>query len=122
MTDEYRQREALYAAFDKLTIKIKEKLLNSNNKSFVRIRQNGDIVLMGYGIEDEVIFTHNTDDFMDTELSFFHVYTLQVKSVKSSNPTYDRNISQNWSLSVEKTLLKFQSNANTGDVDVVIII
>lgn len=77
---------------------------------------------MGYGIEDEVIFTHTNEDFLGTELIFFHAYTLHIKSLKSSKPIYDRNINQNWILSVEKTLLKFQSNANTGNVDVVIII
>lgn len=118
---ERNQRTALFTAFDKIAELIKNELVAAEKNQFTRLKKDGSIVLMGVGKADKVIFTYDQKEFFDTPFEHFKAYSLQVISV-ASDVTYNPNGNQVWNVMIDDVLLKFQNNAESKEVDVVIII
>lgn len=118
---ERNQRTALFTAYDKILEIIKNELVLAEKNRYIRLKNEGTIVVMGFGKEDKVIFNYKPQDFFNTPFENFKVYAMQVVSVES-DVMYDPKKSQNWKIMIDDVLMKFQSNEVSKDVDVVLIV
>ena len=118
---ERNQRTALFTAYDKILEIIKNELVLAEKNRYIRLKNEGTIVVMGFGKEDKVIFNYKPQDFFNTPFENFKVYAMQVVSVES-DLMYDPKKSQNWKIMIDDVLMKFQSNEVSKDVDVVLIV
>lgn len=118
---ERNQRNALFTAYDKILEVIKNELVLAGKNRYIRLKNDGTIVVMGFGKEDKVIFNYDPQDFFNTPFENFKVYAMQAVSVES-DVMYDPKKSQNWKIMLDDVLMKFQSNEVSKDVDVVLIV
>lgn len=118
---ERNQRNALFTAYDKILEVIKNELVLAGKNRYIRLKNDGTIVVMGFGKEDKVIFNYDPQDFFNTPFENFKVYSMQAVSVES-DVMYDPKKSQNWKIMLDDVLMKFQSNEVSKDVDVVLIV
>lgn len=118
---ERNKRTALFTAYDKILEIIKNELVLAEKNRYIRLKNEGTIVVMGFGKEDKVIFNYKPQDFFNTPFENFKVYAMQVVSVES-DVMYDPKKSQNWKIMIDDVLMKFQSNEVSKDVDVVLIV
>jgi hypothetical protein len=118
---ERNQRTALFTAYDKILEVIKNELVLAGKNRYIRLKNDGTIVVMGFGKEDKVIFNYDPQDFFNIPFENFKVYSMQVISVESE-VLYDAKKSQNWKIMLDDVLMKFQSNEVSKDVDVVLIV
>lgn len=118
---ERNQRTALFTAYDKILEVIKNELVLAGKNRYIRLKNDGTIVVMGFGKEDKVIFNYDPQDFFNKPFENFKVYSMQVLSVESE-VLYDSKKSQNWKIMLDDVLMKFQSNEVSKDVDVVLIV
>jgi hypothetical protein len=118
---ERNQRTALFTAYDKILEVIKNELVLAGKNRYIRLKNDGTIVVMGFGKEDKVIFNYDPQDFFNIPFENFKVYSMQVLSVESE-VLYDSKKSQNWKIMLDDVLMKFQSNEVSKDVDVVLIV
>lgn len=80
---ERNQRTALFTAYDKILEIIKNELVLAEKNRYIRLKNEGTIVVMGFGKEDKVIFNYKPQDFFNTPFENFKVYAMQVVSVES---------------------------------------
>lgn len=118
---ERNQRTALFTAYDKILEVVKNELVLAGKNRYIRLKNDGTIVVMGFGKEDKVIFNYDPQDFFNTPFENFKVYSMQVVAVESE-VLYDPKKSQNWKIMLDDVLMKFQSNEVSKDVDVVLIV
>lgn len=118
---ERNQRTALFTAYDKILEVIKNELVLAGKNRYIRLKNDGTIVVMGFGKEDKVIFNYDLQDFFNTPFENFKVYSMQVVAVESE-VLYDPKKSQNWKIMLDDVLMKFQSNEVSKDIDVVLIV
>jgi hypothetical protein len=118
---ERNQRTALFTAYDKILEVIKNELVLAGKNRYIRLKNDGTIVVMGFGKEDKVIFNYEPQDFFNTPFENFKVYAMQVVAIESE-VLYDPKKSQNWKIMLDDVLMKFQSNEVSKDVDVVLIV
>jgi len=118
---ERNQRTALFTAYDKILEIVKNELVLAGKNRYIRLKNDGTIVVMGFGKEDKVIFNYDPQDFFNTPFENFKVYSMQVVAVESE-VLYDPKKSQNWKIMLDDVLMKFQSNEVSKDVDVVLIV
>jgi hypothetical protein len=118
---ERNQRTALFTAYDKILEVIKNELVLAGKNRYIRLKNDGKIVVMGFGKEDKVIFNYDLQDFFNTPFENFKVYSMQVVAIESE-VLYDPKKSQNWKIMLDDVLMKFQSNEVSKDIDVVLIV
>lgn len=118
---ERNQRTALFTAYDKILEVIKTELVLAGKNRYIRLKNDGTIVVMGFGKEDKVIFNYDPQDFFNTPFENFKVYSMQAIAIESE-VLYDPKKSQNWKIMIDDVLMKFQSNEVSKDVDVVLIV
>lgn len=118
---ERNQRTALFTAYDKILEVVKNELVLAGKNRYIRLKNDGTIVVMGFGKEDKVIFNYDPQDFFNTPFENFKVYSMQVVAVESE-VLYDPKKSQNWKIMLDDVLMKFQSNEVSKDVDIVLIV
>lgn len=118
---ERNQRTALFTAYDKILEVVKNELVLAGKNRYIRLKNDGTIVVMGFGKEDKVIFNYDPQDFFNTPFDNFKVYSMQVVAIESE-VLYDPKKSQNWKIMLDDVLMKFQSNEVSKDIDVVLIV
>lgn len=123
MSDRFQrnQRNALFTAYDKILDIIKNELIIEGKHRYIRLKTDGTIVVMGFGKEDKVVFKYDEADFFNTPFENFKAYSMQAVSIES-DVMYDPKRSQNWKVMLDDTLMKFQSNEVSKDVDVILIV
>lgn len=118
---ERNQRTVLFTAYDKILEIIKNELVLAGKNRYIRIKTDGQIIVMGFGQADKIVFNYDQKEFFNTPFENFKAYALQAVSIES-DVTYDPRKSQHWKVMLDDTLMKFQSNEVTKDIDVVITI
>lgn len=118
---ERNKRAALFIAYDNIVEIVKNELVQAGKNRFVRINHKGQFILMGVGQADKLIFTYDQEEFFDTPFENFKAYAFQVISIES-NVTYDQRANQEWKVMLDNVLMKFQSNAESKIIDVVITV
>lgn len=118
---ERNQRAALFIAYDNIVEIIKNELVQAGKNRFVRINNKGQFILMGVGQADKLIFSYDQKEFFETPFENFKAYVFQVIAIES-DVTYNQRINQEWKVMLDNVLMKFQSNAESKIIDVVITV
>lgn len=118
---ERNQRAALFIAYDNIVEIVKNELVQAGKNRFVRINHKGQFILMGVGQADKLIFSYDQKDFFEKPFENFKAYAFQVISIES-DVTYDQRANQEWKVMLDNVLMKFQSNAESKIIDVVITV
>jgi hypothetical protein len=118
---ERNKRAALFIAYDNIVEIVKNELVQAGKNRFIRINHKGQFTLMGVGQADKLIFTYDQEEFFDTPFENFKAYAFQVISIES-DVTYDQRVNQEWKVMLDNVLMKFQSNAESKIIDVVITV
>lgn len=118
---ERNQRNALFTAYDKILDIIKNELVNEEKHRYIRLKNDGTIIVMGFGKEDRVIFNYEQQDFFNTPFENFKVYSMHVVAIESE-AVYNPKKSQIWKIMLDGVFMKFQSHEVSKDVDVILIV
>lgn len=117
--DEREKRTAILKKFDETVEVIKNTLVTAGQGAVVRMKPDGEFVLIQLGTQDKILLKYQAQDFFDAPYKNFKAYTHHVISTESE-VVYEPRKNQVWKVVFDEATLIFKSNAENETINIVI--
>lgn len=117
--DEREKRTIILKKFDDVVEIIKNALVLAGQGAIVKMKPNGNIVLIQLGTLDKTLLKYKDEEFLNTPYKNFIAYTHHVISTESE-VVYDPKKDQIWKVAFDEATLIFNSSAENQTINIVI--